>query len=120
MYPVVHGFRRHLLKSFLGSDGLRLRFIPLHRPAQTFLKINQHFVTKVLLGQRDIGERVFNVAAALGLIFHQSRIARQFLQRFESLVQRDTAAGGAVEHASRTFGCGCGAGQQICLKPRYR
>src|SRR5258705_12824189 len=67
----------------------------------------------MLLGQRDIGERVFDISTAFGPVVYCSGVARQRFQKSKSLVQSGVAPRSDIEHSSGTF-CGrSGAGQEV-------
>ncbi len=52
-------------QTYGGSHGCGLALVPLHCAVQTILKIHQHLISQMLLRQRDVGERVLDVSAAL-------------------------------------------------------
>src|SRR5271167_4706601 len=67
----------------------------------------------MFLRRADVGQRMFDVAAALWRVFDAALVSGQQLESFEGFIQRDPASGGAVENASRTLGGGSRTGQQV-------
>src|ERR1700679_2533550 len=69
----------------------------------------------MLLGGRNIGERMFNVTAALRTINRRSREGDDLLQEFKSFIQSHTASGGNIENLARHLPRRSTAGQKISL-----
>ena len=92
--------------------------VPLHRAPQAFFEIYFGFVAESGFCLRDVGQRVFDVAAAFWAVVGLSLIGCQILQQLEGFVEGDSAAGGDIEDLSRCLGRGSFAGQQIALRPR--
>jgi len=80
---------------------LPLSAIPIHRPLQALLEIDDRFVAEGLLRARNVGERVLDVAFALGAVLNFAGVAGQFFQSLESFVQVDARSRGDVEYSSR-------------------
>src|ERR1043166_141782 len=67
----------------------------------------------MLLRERDVGERVFDISTPFRAILYAAGVAGQRLEQFKSLVQSGTTPRRDVEHSSRAFRSRSGAGQQV-------
>src|SRR6266550_5408202 len=85
----------------------RLLSIPGNGALQPLLEIHLWLITQVFGGPGNVAQRMPDVASALRLILNVALIADNFLERRCCLIQRNTFAGGDVEHASRSFGGRC-------------
>src|SRR5690242_19799521 len=97
----------------LGRRASRLIAVPLECFLQTFLKFHPGFVTKMLSGSPQVGERMFYVPRALRFIGELSLKAGKLFEDLKRLVQVETLSGRYIKHLagdllSRRF-----AGQQV-------
>ena len=100
---------RGLFGDVFGVVGL----VPGVSSLETFFEKDGGLVAEEFFGEADVGERVANVAFAGRFVFCFERLARNFLEHLENLIERNGAAGADVEGAAR--GAGSFAGQDVGL-----
>ncbi len=94
--------------------GRRRRAIPLHRASQAFLEVDQRLVLQLLLGARDVGERMPHIASPLRRVGDVARVSGQRLQQLERFVQGEAISGGDVERLAGYVLLWSGGSQQVC------